>query len=164
MSASLLLKKQKHQSTGSERAVEAMSHYPPRQKDSVSPMIEQANPSGAPADASFGNKEALSSSSADFSVFGKPARNPLIRPHITEKTGRLAQDRAYVFIVSRDATKPAIKAAVEERYRVNVERVRVASIPASFKQRGGRVTRKRRALKKAIVTLKPGQKIEEISA
>jgi large subunit ribosomal protein L23 len=150
MSASLLFKKQKHQSTGGK-------------KDSVSPMIEQANPSGASADVSFGNKETRSSSNADSLVFGKPARNPLIRPHITEKTGRLAQDRAYVFIVSRDATKSAVKVAVEERYRVNVERVRVASIPASFKRRGGRVTRKRFAIKKAIVTLKPGQKIEEIS-
>jgi large subunit ribosomal protein L23 len=163
MSASLLFKKQKHQSTGSEGAVEGMPHYPPKQKDSALPVIERANVSGAPADASFGNKEARSSSSADFSVFGKPARNPLIRPHITEKTGRLAQAGAYVFIISRDATKSAVKVAVEERYRVNVERVRVASIPASFKRRGGRVTRKRFAIKKAIVTLKPGQKIEEIS-
>lgn len=90
---------------------------------------------------------------------GKSARNPLIRPHLTEKSERLAETGTYVFIVDRKATKAAIRRAVAERYRVGVKRVRVIVMPASAHRKGGRVTRKRLALKKAFVTLEKGQKL-----
>jgi large subunit ribosomal protein L23 len=91
---------------------------------------------------------------------GKAARPIILRPHVTEKATRLAEHRSYVFVVDRNATKPAVKHAVERRWRVNVIRVRMMRTPRGVRVRGGRVLRKRPALKKAIVTLAEGQKIE----
>lgn len=92
---------------------------------------------------------------------GKAARPVLLRPHLTEKAARLAQEqRVYVFIVDRNATKTAVKHAVEKRWRVNVARVGMMRTPRVKKARGGRVLRVRPSFKKAIVTLKEGQKIE----
>lgn len=130
----------------------------------------------AAMDAKILASESMSSSSADEDLSrqtdtvalkglrGKSARNPLVRPYLTEKSGRLAESGVYTFIVDRDATKVAIKRAVAERYRVKVANVRTIVTPASIKRRGARILRKRSAMKKAFVALKKGEKIESISA
>jgi large subunit ribosomal protein L23 len=110
-----------------------------------------------------GESSSVSLARAIQKLRGKAARNPLIRPHLTEKANRLAQSGVYVFIVDRNATKPAIKRAIEERYRVNVVRLRIINVPRSILRRGGRILRKRPALKKALVKLEKGQKIEGIA-
>lgn len=97
-------------------------------------------------------------------VRGKAARNVLVRPHITEKASLLAAtNNSYIFVVDRDATKPIIKRAIKDRYRVDVTAVRVISIPARVNRKGGRATRKRQAFKKAVISIKKGQEIKEIS-
>jgi len=44
----------------------------------------------------------------------------VLAPHITEKSTLLSENNAVVFKVAKDATKPAIKAAVEALFGVTV--------------------------------------------
>ena len=77
----------------------------------------------------------------------------------TEKGTTLEPDRQYLFHVDKQATKIAIKKAVEEIYNVKVQGVNTMVNP-------GKKKRVRQQLgytpdwKKAIVTLKEGSKIE----
>ncbi|MCX7784911.1 MAG: 50S ribosomal protein L23 [candidate division WOR-3 bacterium] len=86
----------------------------------------------------------------------------IIRPIVTEKSERLKADNSqYVFEVGRKYNKIDIKRAVEEVFRVKVEKVRVMNYYGKPKRMG--VFQGRRSeWKKAIVTLKPGQKIESL--
>lgn len=78
-------------------------------------------------------------------------------PHITEKTSSV--DGTYVFVVRREANKTLVRRAVEARYGVNVERVRMLRMPAKERRRG-RIAGWRPGFKKAVVTIRRGQKIE----
>ena len=80
-------------------------------------------------------------------------------PQITEKATNLAGDNQYLFKVFPRATKQEIKKAVEGVYGVGVSRVRTVKVPKK-QRRLGRSVGWRKAYKKAIVTLKEGQKIE----
>ncbi|ACX52617.1 MULTISPECIES: 50S ribosomal protein L23 [Ammonifex] len=83
----------------------------------------------------------------------------LIKPVITEKSTALLQQNKYTFIVHPKATKTDIKRAVETIFKVKVLKVNTMRVK-------GKVKRVRRAVgrtpevKKAIVTLQPGHKIE----
>ncbi len=80
------------------------------------------------------------------------------RPHVTEKS--MGQDENKItFVVSMDATKPEIKAAVEEIFKVKVQAVNTIKTKGKTKRFRGHLG-KRSDLKKAIVTLKEGQTIE----
>lgn len=83
----------------------------------------------------------------------------LKRPIITEKSTALQLKNKYAFEVESGANKLQIKRAVEQAFQVQVEKVNVIAIPAKWRGPG-----RRRGLtspsKKAIVTLKQGQKIE----
>lgn len=80
------------------------------------------------------------------------------RPHVTEKS--MNQDENKItFVVAMDATKPEIKAAVEEIFKVKVEAVNTIKTKGKTKRFRGRLG-KRSDLKKAIVTLVEGQTIE----
>jgi large subunit ribosomal protein L23 len=66
----------------------------------------------------------------------------------------------YIFRVKDSANKNEIKKAVHDLYRVDVVAVNTINIPGRMKR--GRVGMVRESgYKKAIVTLKEGQKIEE---
>ncbi len=83
----------------------------------------------------------------------------LRRPLITEKSAVLQATGKYVFEVAREANKNQIKQAVEKAFKVKVTTVNVMTVPG--KQR--RVRRQQvltPSWKKAIVTLRPGDKIE----
>ncbi|WP_294945606.1 50S ribosomal protein L23 [Sulfurivirga sp.] len=88
----------------------------------------------------------------------------LLAPHISEKSALLA-DKAdqYVFRVAADATKPEIKAAVEQLFDVKVKSVNVINIRGKQKFFRGRPGR-RNGVRKAIVRLMPGQEIDVIGA
>ena len=81
------------------------------------------------------------------------------RPLITEKSerGREAAQQ-YAFEVHRDATKIQVKGAVEKLFNVHVTAVRT-SIARGKNKRVGRNLGRRPNWKKAIVTLKEGEKI-----
>jgi large subunit ribosomal protein L23 len=81
------------------------------------------------------------------------------RPHITERSGSLNALGKYTFMVKRGATKPEIKKAVKEIYKVDVVAVNVINRPAKTKRFRG-AKGKQEGYRKAIVTLKTGQKID----
>ncbi len=84
-------------------------------------------------------------------------------PRISEKSARVAENSKYVFDVDATATKAEIKIAVEALFNVTVNAVNVINIAGKrkvFKGRSGR----RNGLRKAIVSLQPGQQIELMSA
>jgi len=87
-------------------------------------------------------------------------------PHITEKASYLAEQNKYVFKVYPKANKTEVKKAVEALYETKVKKVSIARIVPK-KRRVGRTEGWRGGLKKgfkkAIVTLKEGEKIEIIS-
>ena len=83
----------------------------------------------------------------------------LRRPLITEKSTALQAEGKYAFEVAREATKPQIKQAVEKAFKVGVTAVNVVTVPGKTRRLGRRLL-PARPWKKAIVTLKPGDKIE----
>ncbi|MEK7501716.1 MAG: 50S ribosomal protein L23 [Patescibacteria group bacterium] len=83
----------------------------------------------------------------------------IIRPHITEKTGILSQMGVYTFQVDRNANKQTIARAVKELYKVNPVKIAVIKVPMkNIFVRGKRGTIP--GMKKAIVTVKKGEKID----
>lgn len=80
-------------------------------------------------------------------------------PHVTEKSGMLADKNSYVFKVSPVANKHDIKKAVQDLYGVGVERVAVINIPKKAR-RVGRTQGFKAGFRKAIVKLEKGEKIE----
>jgi large subunit ribosomal protein L23 len=82
------------------------------------------------------------------------------KPRLTEKT--VMQKEAHnqvTFLVDPGANKTEIKKAVEGLFKVKVEAVNTINTLGKIK-RMGRSSGKRRDFKKAIVTLKAGDKIE----
>ena len=90
------------------------------------------------------------------------AFDTIVRPVITEKSTRLAEIGQYVFEVAPDANKIQIKQAVEEVFaskKINVVAVNILRVPGKMR-RMGRHQGMTRTWKKAIVTLRPGQRLE----
>jgi large subunit ribosomal protein L23 len=85
-------------------------------------------------------------------------RDIIIRPVVTEKTMNLLADNKYTFIVDRKANKTEIKNAIESIFNVKVEKVYTMNVKGKPKRMGRSVGRTPNR-KKAIVALKPGQKI-----
>jgi large subunit ribosomal protein L23 len=84
----------------------------------------------------------------------------LVRPLLTEKMTALRESANQVgFLVRADANRVQIKQAVESLLKVKVERVNVLTVKGKVK-RLGRFAGKRSDWKKAIVTLKKGEKLE----
>jgi large subunit ribosomal protein L23 len=80
-------------------------------------------------------------------------------PQVSEKSTFVGEKRNQViFAVLPSATKPEIKAAVEQMFKVQVKSVQVANVSGKAK-RFGRYLGRRRNWKKAYVCLKPGQEI-----
>ncbi len=92
----------------------------------------------------------------------KTLYNVLLAPLLTEKGTVLKEkDNKVVFRVARDANKIEIKKAVEEVLKVKVDRVTTINYKGK-KKRLGRFEGKRPDWKKAIVTLKEGEKLDFI--
>jgi large subunit ribosomal protein L23 len=85
----------------------------------------------------------------------------LKRPLITEKNSVLQAQGKYAFKVAQEANKEQIKQAVEKAFKVTVTGVNVMTVAGKRRRmRGREVTSP--SWKKALVTLKPGDKIELI--
>jgi len=89
----------------------------------------------------------------------------IIKPIVTEKqtqiTGKFPNRVG--FRVSPDANKFEIKTAIEELYEVTVVKVNTMNYDGKRKSRytkSGTITGKEAAFKKAIITLKEGEKID----
>ena len=83
----------------------------------------------------------------------------LIKPWITEAATTLIEMNKYVFIVAPKATKKQIISAVEGLYKVKVISANIIKIPRKFKNYG-RTPGWKAGFKKAILTLKEGDKID----
>ena len=82
------------------------------------------------------------------------------RPLITEKsTDQKDLYHQYVFEVDRGANKVEIQMAVEQLFKVKVRQVRTCNVLGKVK-RLGRKFGKRPDWKKAVVTLREGDRIE----
>ena len=84
----------------------------------------------------------------------------LKQPVISEKSFGLAENQKYVFLVEKNATKVEIATAVEKAFKVHVLSVNTILAKGKMK-RFGRIFGRRKDFKKAIVTIKEGEKIEE---
>ncbi len=82
------------------------------------------------------------------------------KPWVTEKATDLSAQGKYVFIVARDATKPEIKKAINAIYKVDATAVNVVNHPAKKKRFGAGLKGTQEGYRKAVVTLKEGQKID----
>lgn len=80
------------------------------------------------------------------------------RPLVTEKATRLLEENKYTFEVVAKATKPEIKAAVEDLFDVTVVQVNTLKPPRK-ERRVGRFAGFRSQYKRAVVTLAPGDSI-----
>ncbi len=85
----------------------------------------------------------------------------IVRPVVTEKTNVMAsEDRQYTFQVDVRANKVQIKEAVEVIFDVTVDKVATMIMPAKRGRRGARTYQRKKAWKKAVITLLPGQSID----
>lgn len=92
----------------------------------------------------------------------KRKREKIVRPIITEKSLELVDSlNQYTFEVSDQVTKKDVKKGIEEKFDVNVKKVRIMNMPAKFVSFGrNRLSGIRRGFKKAIVTLKESDTID----
>jgi len=85
----------------------------------------------------------------------------ILAPVISEKSMQLAQNGSYTFLVDTLATKGQISGAIEDAFKVNIISIKTVTVAGARKRTGKKrieVVGKRR--KKAIVSLKKGQKID----
>ncbi|NLY62393.1 MAG: 50S ribosomal protein L23 [Erysipelothrix sp.] len=88
------------------------------------------------------------------------AKDIIIRPIITEKSMQLTEDNNTVtFVVAKNANKTEVKLAVEELFKVKVDRVNVINVRAKAARMGQYVGTKS-SYKKAIIKLAEGSSID----
>ena len=85
----------------------------------------------------------------------------LKRPILTEKTDFQRDDNQYVFEVDRSANKLQIKEAVETLFDVKVLAVNTMIMKPKRRRMGRKMIVTRSAWKRAVVTLAPGEQIQE---
>jgi large subunit ribosomal protein L23 len=84
----------------------------------------------------------------------------IIRPLLTEKSTLLRETfNKFSFVVRQNANRKEVKKAVEETLNVKVDKVHIVNVGGKEK-RLNRFVGKRPDWKKAIVTLKKGEKLE----
>ncbi len=83
----------------------------------------------------------------------------LRRPLITEKSTALQAQGKYAFEVNLKANKYEIKDAVQKAFKVSVTAVNIVKVPGEI-HRIGKNKVFRQPWKKALVTLKEGDKIQ----
>lgn len=80
---------------------------------------------------------------------------------ITEKGMKQTENRnCYTFVADLRASKPEIKAAVEELFKVKVIKVNTSTVMGKERRKSTKAKGWTSDWKKAIVTLKEGDKIE----
>ena len=85
----------------------------------------------------------------------------LLRPVMTEKSVSQEAHSKYTFVVHDEATKVDVKNALLALYGVEVEKVNILhTLPKYRLGRGKHPIEKRQGLRRAIVTLKEGSKLD----
>jgi len=83
----------------------------------------------------------------------------LVKPLVTEKASSLGTLNKYIFAVNPKMNKIEVKKAIRTVYNVEPLKVNISNFSGK-NVRYGRIYGKTKGWKKAIVTLKPGDKIE----
>jgi large subunit ribosomal protein L23 len=83
----------------------------------------------------------------------------IVAPVITEKATIASENNQFVFKVARHATKPQIKAAIEQLFDVKVTAVNTLLRKGKTKRFRG-VRGRQQDMKKAIITLADGYRID----
>ena len=83
----------------------------------------------------------------------------ILSPVITEKATMASEHNKVMFKVSKHATKPQIKEAVEKLFDVKVKRVNTLTRPGKWKVFRNRLGQQSEE-KRAVVTLEEGHKID----
>lgn len=99
---------------------------------------------------------AISVEKKEFSGAWRSLRHPLVTEKAADLSARLNQ---YIFKVSGDTNKIEIKKAIQNLYGVKVEGVNIVNIH-SKRRRVGKSIGTRPGYKKAIITLRQGDKID----
>ena len=86
-------------------------------------------------------------------------RDIIFRPVVTERSMNLLVDNKYTFYVDKRSNKTEIKNAIEDIFKVKVEKVYTMNVKGKPK-RMGKFEGRTRDRKKAIVLLKAGNKIK----
>jgi large subunit ribosomal protein L23 len=82
------------------------------------------------------------------------------KPWITEKATALTASNQYVFMVKSTATKPEVKKAIHALYKVDALTVNILNRVGKMKKSGRGIKGRQEGYRKAIVTIKEGQKID----
>lgn len=85
----------------------------------------------------------------------------LIHPIISEKSVKDKQYNKYSFKVIWDSNKSEIKKAIEDKFKIKLNKINTINVPAK-KRKMGRYVGKTSQWKKIIVTVKKGQSIKEL--
>ena len=89
------------------------------------------------------------------------ARDIIKRLILSEKSSRLSALNQYFLEVDKEATKPQIRQAVEAQFGVHVLAVRTVNVKGGLRTvRGTRRQLTESTWKRAIVEVKPGERIE----
>lgn len=84
-------------------------------------------------------------------------------PHVTEKATDLAAKNQYIFKIFPRANKIEVKKAIQQAFGTKVLKVRIINVPRKPK-RFGKATGWKKGYKKAIITIKQGEKINILSS
>lgn len=98
--------------------------------------------------------------SETIQIHNRTARDIILRPIITEKSVTLSAENKYTFAVDPKSNKCEIRSAVEQIFKVKVLSVNTLNVKGKPKRWGRRYKGHKSDWKKAIVTLKEGDKIE----
>jgi len=90
----------------------------------------------------------------------RTARDIILRPIISEKSINLSTENKYTFAVDPRANKCEIRSAVEEIFKVKVLKINTLNVKGKPRRWSRRYHGHKSDWKKAVVTLKEGQKIE----
>jgi large subunit ribosomal protein L23 len=86
--------------------------------------------------------------------------NVIVSPLITERSMVLAQNGKYTFVITRQATKPQVKQAIEKLFNVHVQKIMTVITKGRTKRVGKRREEVQlQPMKKAVVEVKKGEKI-----
>lgn len=88
-------------------------------------------------------------------------RDVIFAPVLSEKAVQAIADGKYSFYVHPQANRVQIREAIETVFKVDVTKVNLLTVTGKVK-RQGRFSGRRPERKKAIVTLKAGQRIQQL--
>ncbi len=96
---------------------------------------------------------------AEPAFAGLASHSVIVRPVVTEKATILASQGRYAFHITGNATKTEVRRAVEQLFKVHVTDVKIIALPAKTRRRGN-IVGSVAGSRKAVVTLKDGERID----